>query len=79
MYTSHRPRPRTSERDIDALLAEKILFGEVKPGQIVVVDAAPEGSEEPFVFTGTERSELPDEIPPELTSSAGENNKGQQG
>ena len=74
-----RPLRRTIQRDIEDVLAEKILFGEVKPGQIVVVDAAPEGSEEPFVFTGTERSELPDEVPPELTSSAGENNKGQQG
>ena len=74
-----RPLRRTIQRDIEDVLAEKILFGEVKPGQIVVVDAAPEGSEEPFVFTGTERSELPDEVPPELTSSAGENNRGQQG
>ena len=72
-----RPLRRTIQRDIEDVLAEKILFGEVKPGQIVVVDAAPEGSEEPFVFKGTERSELPDEVPEELTSSAGDNN-GQQ-
>ena len=43
----------------------------------MVVDAASEGSDEPFVFKGTERSELPDEVPEELTSSAGENNDGQ--
>ena len=72
-----RPLRRTIQRDIEDVLAEKILFGEVKPGQIVVVDAAPEGSEEPFVFKGTERSELPDEVPEEFTSSAGENNDGQ--
>ena len=74
-----RPLRRAIQRDVEDPLAERILFGEVKSGQIVVVDAAPEGSEEPFVFTGTERSELPDEVPPELTSSAGENNRGQQG
>ena len=72
-----RPLRRTIQRDIEDVLAEKILFGEVKPGQIVVVDAASEGSDEPFVFKGTERSELPDEVPEELTSSAGENNDGQ--
>ena len=67
----------TIQREIEDQLSEKILFGEVKPGQIVVVDAASEGSDEPFVFKGTERSELPDEVPEELTSSAGENNDGQ--
>ena len=67
-----RPLRRTIQRDVEDPLAEKILFGEVKPGQIVLVDVAPEGSEEPFTFTGTAREELPDEVPAELTSGAGD-------
>src|ERR687892_607009 len=45
-----RPLRRTIQREIEDQLSEKILFGEVEPGQIVVVDVegfdaeAPEGS-----------------------------------
>jgi ATP-dependent Clp protease ATP-binding subunit ClpC len=45
-----RPLRRTIQREIEDQLSEKILFGEIEPGQIVVVDvegidpAAPEGS-----------------------------------
>jgi ATP-dependent Clp protease ATP-binding subunit ClpC len=67
-----RPLRRTIQRDVEDVLAEKILFGEVKPGQIVLVDVAPEGSEQPFTFTGTSRGELPDEVPAELTSGGSE-------
>ncbi|AXE37858.1 ATP-dependent Clp protease ATP-binding subunit [Acidipropionibacterium virtanenii] len=67
-----RPLRRTIQRDVEDVLAEKILFGEVKPGQIVLVDVAPEGSEQPFTFTGTAREELPDEVPAELTSGGSE-------
>ncbi|QCV88082.1 ATP-dependent Clp protease ATP-binding subunit [Acidipropionibacterium jensenii] len=66
-----RPLRRTIQRDVEDPLAEKILFGEVKPGQIVLVDVAPEGSEEPFTFTGTAREELPDEVPAELVGDSG--------
>jgi len=37
-----RPLRRTIQREIEDPLSEKILFGELAPGQIVVVDAAPE-------------------------------------
>jgi ATP-dependent Clp protease ATP-binding subunit ClpC len=37
-----RPLRRTIQREIEDPLSEKILFGELTPGQIVVVDAAPE-------------------------------------
>ena len=71
-----RPLRRAIQRDVEDPLAERILFGEVKSGQIVVVDAAPEGSEEPFTFAGTDRSVAPDQVPEELTAgSAGEGNK----
>ncbi len=36
-----RPLRRTIQREIEDALSEKILFGELVPGQIVVVDAAP--------------------------------------
>ena len=40
-----RPLRRALQRDIEDLLAEKILFSELKPGEIVVVDVADPGSE----------------------------------
>jgi ATP-dependent Clp protease ATP-binding subunit ClpC len=51
------------QRDIEDHLAERILFGELKAGEIVVVDAADPGSELPFTFTGNEQSSAPD-VPP---------------
>ena len=52
-----RPLRRTIQREIEDVLSEKILFGELKAGQIVVVDAedveAPEGaSSGTFTFRG---------------------------
>ena len=58
-----RPLRRAIQRDIEDILAEKILFGELSPGEIVVVDVAPEGAELPFTFTGQPRAELPDHAP----------------
>ena len=60
-----RPLRRAIQRDIEDLLAEKILFGEMHPGEIVLVDVAPEGSESPFSFTGVPKAPLPD-VPAEL-------------
>jgi len=54
-----RPLRRALQRDIEDSLAEKILFGELRPGQIVLVDVAEEGAEYPFTFVGTEKH-LPD-------------------
>ena len=39
-----RPLRRALQRDVEDVLAEKILFGELRPGQIVLVDVAPEGT-----------------------------------
>src|SRR3954469_23904766 len=58
-----RPLRRALQRDIEDTLAEKILFSELHAGQIVVVDVADPGSEEPFTFTGNNRSQAPD-VPP---------------
>jgi ATP-dependent Clp protease ATP-binding subunit ClpC len=68
-----RPLRRALQRDVEDVLAEKILFGELRPGQIVLVDVAPEGNvdseglPEFFTFTGTQKS-TPDL---ELTEIAG--------
>ncbi|MEA5636307.1 MAG: AAA family ATPase, partial [Cutibacterium granulosum] len=74
-----RPLRRAIQRDVEDPLAERILFGEVKSGQIVVVDAAPEGSEEPFTFAGTDRSVAPDQVPEELTAGSGGEGDQQEG
>ncbi|MDN5571949.1 MAG: ATP-dependent Clp protease ATP-binding subunit [Propionibacteriaceae bacterium] len=61
-----RPLRRAIQRDIEDTLAEKILFGDLHPGEIVVVDVAEEGAEQPFTFNGEPRGELPDHAPTEL-------------
>jgi ATP-dependent Clp protease ATP-binding subunit ClpC len=63
-----RPLRRAIQRDIEDPLAERILFGDLRPGSIVVVDVAPDGENaapgvEPFTFTGTPK-ELPDDVGP---------------
>ena len=40
-----RPLRRTIQREIEDVLSEKILFGELKAGEIVAVDVAGEGKE----------------------------------
>jgi ATP-dependent Clp protease ATP-binding subunit ClpC len=55
-----RPLRRTIQREIEDALSERILFGELKPGQIVLVDVAGEGATAEFTFLGEGKSELPD-------------------
>ncbi len=47
-----RPLRRTIQREIEDVLSEKILFGELKAGELVTVDAEGEGKEAKFTFTG---------------------------
>ncbi|MPN22463.1 ATP-dependent Clp protease ATP-binding subunit ClpC1 [bioreactor metagenome] len=61
-----RPLRRALQRDVEDTMAEKILFGDLKPGEVVLVDVAPEGSEDPFVFRGVPQSDVPDTPPVEL-------------
>ncbi|MEI6361593.1 MAG: ATP-dependent Clp protease ATP-binding subunit [Actinomycetes bacterium] len=58
-----RPLRRTIQRDIEDPLSEKMLFGDMKPGSIVLVDVATDDSEEPFTFTAMPKGELPDAPP----------------
>ena len=55
-----RPLRRALQRDIEDTLAEQILFGQLAAGQIVQVDVADEGSDQPFKFTGVSKSEIHD-------------------
>jgi ATP-dependent Clp protease ATP-binding subunit ClpC len=48
-----RPLRRTIQREIEDVLSEKILFGELKSGEIVAVGTTGEGREETFTFVGT--------------------------
>ncbi|MGV8907668.1 MAG: ATP-dependent Clp protease ATP-binding subunit [Propionicimonas sp.] len=54
-----RPLRRAIQRDLEDILAEKILFADIHPGEIVVVDVAPEGSELAFTFTGVPKTPVP--------------------
>jgi ATP-dependent Clp protease ATP-binding subunit ClpC len=68
-----RPLRRTIQREIEDPISEKILFGELRPGQLVVVDATGTGPDDPsaeFTFTGSEKTTLPD-APPVETAGTG--------
>jgi len=67
-----RPLRRTVQREIEDSLAEKMLYGEVGPGQIVLVDVEGEGAEAKFTFQGNLKSELPDIAPIEEPAATGE-------
>jgi ATP-dependent Clp protease ATP-binding subunit ClpC len=57
-----RPLRRTIQREIEDMLSEKILFGELRPGTIVIVDTEGEGDKAKFTFTGVPKPEsLPEE------------------
>ena len=60
-----RPLRRTIQREIEDALSEKILFGELVAGQIVVVDVAPgEDGKPTFTFRGESKSApVPDLAP----------------
>ncbi len=68
-----RPLRRTIQRQIEDVLSEKILFGELRPGHIVVVDTEGEGEGKTFTFRGEEKSALPDAPPVESAAGGGPN------
>ncbi len=68
-----RPLRRTIQREIEDQLSEKILYSELKAGQIVVVDAEGEGEAAHFTFTGAVKSPLlPDPALVEPAAAGGE-------
>jgi ATP-dependent Clp protease ATP-binding subunit ClpC len=67
-----RPLRRTIQREIEDPVSEKILFGELRPGQLVLVDATGTGPDDPeaeFTFVGSEKATLPDTPPVETAGS----------
>jgi ATP-dependent Clp protease ATP-binding subunit ClpC len=68
-----RPLRRTIQREIEDPISEKILFGDLRPGQLVVVDSTGSGPDDPsaeFTFNGSEKASLPD-APPVETAGTG--------
>jgi len=55
-----RPLRRTIQREIEDMLSEKILFGELRPGTIVVVSTEGSGEEAKFTFNSRPK---PDSVP----------------
>jgi ATP-dependent Clp protease ATP-binding subunit ClpC len=58
-----RPLRRTVQREIEDVMAEKLLYGELHPGQIVLVGVEGEGAEAVFTFEGRGKAELALEMP----------------
>lgn len=81
-----RPLRRTIQREVEDRLSEKILFGEVEAGQIVIVDVEGWDDEEAsddqaeFVFRGESKpSTVPDSPPVDLAGSGSEENPAEGG
>jgi ATP-dependent Clp protease ATP-binding subunit ClpC len=55
-----RPLRRTIQRELEDALSEKMLFGELKAGEIVLVDVSDETADATFTFKGTAKADLPD-------------------
>ncbi|HEY7812165.1 MAG TPA: NDP-hexose 4-ketoreductase, partial [Nakamurella sp.] len=72
-----RPLRRTIQREIEDKLSEKILFDEIRPGQIILVDVkdvtdATGNEVKEFTFRGEPRpSSVPDAVPAGLAIDAG--------
>jgi ATP-dependent Clp protease ATP-binding subunit ClpC len=69
-----RPLRRTIQRDIEDNLSERILFNELTPGQIVVVDCEGDPADidkSRLVFHGADKSvQVPDAVPADLGGTA---------
>jgi ATP-dependent Clp protease ATP-binding subunit ClpC len=69
-----RPLRRTIQREIEDNLSERILFNELRPGQIIVIDCEgdPEDIEKSkLVFRGSDKPALvPDAVPADLGGAA---------
>src|SRR3954451_561532 len=68
-----RPLRRTIQRDIEDTLSEEILYGRLRPGQIVAVDVTDEGTDHVHLTCGgATRAPLPDPPPVEPAGAASE-------
>ncbi len=67
-----RPLRRTVQREIEDVMAEKLLYGDLRPGQLVLVGVEGEGAEATFTFEGRAKAELElPEVPPQAAVEAG--------
>ncbi len=64
-----RPLRRTIQREIEDPLSEKMLFGEITPGSIVLVDAIDGAEGKEFTFTSTPKADVPDTPPIETAGT----------
>src|SRR5688572_2726802 len=68
-----RPLRRTIQREIEDALSERILFNELRPGQIIVIDCEGDPDDlahSKLVFRGAEKPPtVPDAVPAELGKS----------
>ncbi len=55
-----RPLRRTIQRELEDVLSEKMLFGDLKAGEIILVGVSDETDSATFTFKGTPKSALPD-------------------
>ena len=53
-----RPLRRTVQRELEDVLSEKMLFGELLPGEIVVVGVEGEGDDALFTFKGAPKTDI---------------------
>src|SRR6266487_3992428 len=62
-----RPLRRTIQREMEDHLSEKILYGHLKAGQIVLIDVEGEGETATFTFNGVPKPDsVPDAPPAEI-------------
>ncbi|GHB55851.1 ATP-dependent Clp protease ATP-binding protein [Flexivirga endophytica] len=55
-----RPLRRAIQREVEDVLSEKILYGEIGAGEIVLVDVEGEGKDAKFTFVGSPKPQAPD-------------------
>ena len=55
-----RPLRRTIQRELEDVLSEKMLFGDLKAGEIILVDVSDDTESATFTFKGTPKAALPD-------------------
>ena len=71
-----RPLRRTIQRELEDTLSEQILFNELRPGQIVVVDCEGDPAnieKSKLTYRGADRTvEVPDAVPADLGAAPAE-------
>jgi ATP-dependent Clp protease ATP-binding subunit ClpC len=66
-----RPLRRAIQREIEDVLSEKILYGELGAGEIVLVDIEGEGKKATFTFAGSPKPQAPDSLTVETAGGGG--------